>query len=61
MQRAIRKLSGETTLVNLKRLTGKWASCYRIRMGKIRIIFSIDFEEKSVLIEVIDNRGSAYK
>lgn len=61
VKRAICKLSGETVTVNLKRLTGEWAGCYRARIGKIRVIFSVDFEKRVVLIEVVDNRGSAYR
>ncbi len=60
VKRAIRKLSGETVAINLKKLTGKWGGCYRARVGKVRVIFSIEFEEHSVLIEVVDNRSSAY-
>ena len=58
---AIRKLRGEMVAINLKRLSGKWAGCYRVRIGKIRIIFSIDFDEQKILVEVIDNRGGAYR
>jgi mRNA interferase RelE/StbE len=61
IQRAIRKLRGETVAIDLKRLSGKWAGFYRVRVGKIRIIFSIDFDEREILIEVVDNRGSAYR
>ena len=61
VRRSIRKLSGETIAVDLKRLTGKWAGYYRARVGKIRVIFSIDFEERNVFIEIVDNRGSAYQ
>ncbi|MDO8728423.1 MAG: hypothetical protein Q7K26_00870 [bacterium] len=58
---AIRKLRGETVAINLKRLSGKWAGCYRVRVGKIRIIFATDFNEQKILIEVVDNRGGAYR
>ena len=58
---AIRKLRGETVAINLKRLSGKWAGCYRVRVGKIRIIFSIDFDGQKILIEVVDNRGGVYR
>jgi hypothetical protein len=33
VKRSIRKLSGETVAVDLKRLTGKWAGYYRARDG----------------------------
>ena len=61
VRRALRKLHGETVAVDLKRLSGKWAGCYRVRIGKIRVIFSIDLERRKALIEVVDNRGSAYR
>jgi mRNA interferase RelE/StbE len=61
IRRAIRKLRGETVTINLKRLTGKWTGYYRVRVGKIRVIFSVDFEERTVFIEVVDNRGSVYQ
>lgn len=61
IRRAIQKLQGEVIAVDIKQLSGKWEGCFRIRVDKNRIIFSINFEKQVVLIEVIDNRGSAYK
>lgn len=61
VQRAIRKLRGEMVAVNLKRLSGEWAGYYRVRIGKIRVIFSMDIERRKALIEVVDNRGGAYR
>lgn len=58
---ALLKFSGETVSVDLSRLSGKWAGHYRIRTGKVRIIFATDFYEKQVWVEVVDFRGSAYK
>jgi len=52
---------GETVAVDLRKTSGKWAGYYRVRVGKIRIIFSVDFDGQKILIEVIDNRGSAYR
>ena len=59
--KAIRKLKGEVVAIDLRKTAGKWAGCYRVRIGKVRVIFSIDFDGQKVLIEVIDNRGSAYR
>lgn len=61
IQKAIQKLQGGTIAVDIKQLSGKWGGCFRIRIGKNRIIFSINFEKQIVLVEVIDNRGGAYK
>ena len=60
ISKAILKFSGETIALDLRRMTGIWSGHFRIRTGKIRIIFSIDFYEKKVLVEVVDFRGSAY-
>ena len=59
--KAILKFSGETVALDLRRMAGVWSGHFRIRSGKIRIIFSIDFYEKKVLVEIVDFRGSVYK
>ena len=61
VEKAIQRLMGEVVAVDLQKTSGKWVGCYRVRVGKVRIIFSIDFDRQNVLIEVVDNRGSAYK
>ena len=59
--KAIKKLSGENTSVDLKRMTGNWEGYFRVRTGKKRIIFSIDFLNKKSHVAVFDFRGNAYK
>ncbi len=59
--KAMRKLFGEPASVDIRRLSGAWAGYYRIRSGKIRIIFSFDAEERQVFVEVVDYRGNVYK
>ncbi len=44
---------------DIKRLKGY--DLYRIRVGNIRIIYSITEEIRVINIENIDNRGDAYK
>ncbi len=61
IQKALQKFEGEMVAVDLRRLTGKWAGYFRVRVGKIRIIFSLNFPQHRVLIEIIDNRDSVYK
>ena len=61
VKKAIRKLMGEIVAVDLQKTSWKWDGFYRVRVGKVRIIFSIDFDRQSVFIEAVDNRGSAYK
>ncbi|MDE7248206.1 MAG: type II toxin-antitoxin system RelE/ParE family toxin [Lachnospiraceae bacterium] len=53
---AIYKLPDGT---DIKRLKGY--DLYRMRVGNIRIIYSIQEEIKIVTIENIDNRGDVYK
>lgn len=45
----------------MKKLKGSWAGYYRIRKGKIRIIFDVDYKNKAVFIEKIDFRGDVYE
>lgn len=61
IQRALQRFAGEPVAVDLRRLTGKWAGHFRVRVRKVRIIFSLNFPEHRVLVEVIDNRDRAYK
>lgn len=59
---AIKKIFfGEEINLDLKRLKGELSSYFRIRKGKIRIIFSIK-ENKylTVFVNNIDHRGSIY-
>ena len=59
--KAISKFRGEDINIDLKKLTGEWLGFWRIRKGKMRIIAEFNFDDPSVLIEVIDWRGNAYK
>ncbi|OHA89779.1 MAG: hypothetical protein A3C70_00790 [Candidatus Zambryskibacteria bacterium RIFCSPHIGHO2_02_FULL_43_14] len=61
IRKAIQKLRGGTVAIDIKRLSGKWDGYLRVRVGKNRIIFSINSEKQTVLVEVVDNRGSAYR
>ena len=58
---ALRKFKGEDININIKKLRGEWEGFYRIRVGKLRIIFEFQFKNYRVYIEEIDWRGSAYK
>ena len=61
LKKAIARFSGDAVAVDLKRLSGEWEGFYRIRVGKVRIIFSADVYEHNIFVEVIDYRGGAYK
>ncbi len=57
----ILKTKGKDINIDIKKLTGKWKDFYRIRKGKIRIIFTINYESKRFYIEKVDFRGDVYK
>lgn len=45
---------------DVKTLQGEWHPYKRLRIGKYRIIFTIDIVDNLMRIIIIDNRGSAY-
>ncbi len=46
--------------MDIRFLKGKWYPSKRLRIGKIRVIFDIDFNNSILKIEAIDNRGDIY-
>jgi mRNA interferase RelE/StbE len=46
---------------DIKQMYGEWAGYYRIRAGKLRIIFWYNSEEDIVYIDHIGPRGDVYK
>ena len=57
----LKKMRGERINIDLKKLKGKWKGYLRIRKGKLRVIFAVDFEDKALYVERVDFRGKAYK
>ncbi len=57
----ILKITGSNINVDVKKLKGEWAGYYRIRKGKIRIILKPDSESRTIFVDIVDFRGSAYK
>jgi mRNA-degrading endonuclease RelE of RelBE toxin-antitoxin system len=57
----LRKLLGESINIDVKKLKGEWKGYFRIRKGRIRIIFTIDTSHRSTYVERVDFRGDAYK
>jgi len=57
----LRKMRGETINVDVRKLKGEWKGYFRIRKGKIRVIFSVFFAERVLYVERVDFRGKAYK
>jgi mRNA interferase RelE/StbE len=54
-------LKSPLNLPNIKQLKGNLVGSYRIRVGDIRIVYSIDDENEVIYIEVIGFRGDIYK
>jgi len=61
IQGFLKRLMGESINIDVKKLKGEWQGYFRIRKGRLRIIFSIDTSHRSLYIERIDFRGAAYK
>ena len=57
----LKRMRGENINVDVKKLKGDWEGFYRIRKGKLRIIFYVDYNDKSVFIDKVDFRGNIYK
>ena len=59
---AFLKLSEEPFLHhNIKKLSGELDGSFRLRLGSLRIIYSVDDKRKIVYIEVVGFRGDVYK
>ncbi len=61
INKTLLRLKGEKINLDLKKLKGKWEGFYRIRMGEIRVIITIDFKNKIIFVYSVDFRGSVYK
>lgn len=61
IKKFIKKIKGENINIDLKKLEGSWSGYYRLRKGKLRVIFRINKIEKIILVEKVDFRGDVYK
>ncbi len=61
IKKLVQRIKGENINIDIRKLKGEWLGYYRIRKGKLRIIFTIDKENKIIFIERIDYRGEVYK
>jgi len=57
----LRKMRGESISVDVRKLKGEWKGYFRIRKGRLRVIFSVDFNDRVLYVERVDFRGKAYK
>ena len=61
LRKFLTKTRGEDINIDVKKLKGDWKGYYRLRKGKLRIIFDMDFNNRSLFVEKIDFRGGIYK
>ncbi|MDN5358455.1 MAG: mRNA interferase RelE/StbE [Candidatus Diapherotrites archaeon] len=52
---------GTPTDLDIKKLKGKWAGFYRLRVGKWRVIFRVDWENRVLLVYNIAKRENVYE
>jgi mRNA interferase RelE/StbE len=55
------KIKGENVNIDIKKLSGEWEGYYRLRKGRLRIIFGPNRIDKVLFVDRIDFRGDVYK
>ncbi|MBT9131089.1 MAG: hypothetical protein DDT42_01275 [candidate division WS2 bacterium] len=61
LKKFLMKMKSENVNIDLKKLSGEWEGYYRLRKGKLRIIFEPNKTDKVLFVERIDLRGDVYK
>jgi len=61
IQKFINYSRGMNENIDVKKLKGRWEGYHRIRLGKIRVILKVNFEERRIYVDTIDYRGDVYK
>lgn len=61
LEKFLIKIHGGNVNIDLKKLVGNWEGYYRLRKGKLRIIFEVNKIDKVIFVEKIDFRGDVYK
>ena len=49
------------SFLDIKKLKGKWEGFYRLRVGTIRVIFTVNIDNSYLEIYTIGTRGDVYK
>jgi len=49
------------TELDIKQMKGEWEGFYRLRIGKVRLIFTVDVTSGDTEVYVIGSRGDVYK
>ena len=61
LKRFLMKMKGGNVNIDLRKLSGQWEGYYRLRKGRLRIIFEIDKTDQVLFVDRIDFRGDVYK
>ena len=61
LKRFLMKMKGGNVNIDLRKLSGEWEGYYRLRKGRLRIIFEIDKTDQVLFVDRIDFRGDVYK
>ena len=61
LKRFLMKMKGGNVNIDLRKLSGEWEGYYRLRKGRLRIIFEIDKKDQVLFVDRIDFRGDVYK
>jgi mRNA interferase RelE/StbE len=61
LKKFLLKVKGENINIDLKKLSGDWIGYYRLRKGKLRVIFEVKKVENTLFVEKIDFIGDVYK
>ena len=61
LKKFLMKMKGGNVNIDLKKLSGEWEGYYRLRKGRLRIIFEIDKTDQVLFVDRIDFRGDVYK
>jgi len=51
----LQRMKGKDVNIDLKKLVGNWKGYYRIRIGKIRVIFDVSKENRAISSELSAN------
>ncbi len=47
--------------LDIKKMKGEWEGFYRLRSGKIRVVFTIEIDSANIEVHLIGYRGDIHK
>lgn len=58
--RKIERLAENAAIISHYALAGEWAGRFRLRVGDYRVIYTIEHDAHSILIERVGHRSTVY-